>query len=154
MFSLLRRGRQLGLSFKTQADLFDQLVAPILMYGCEVWGYEDIEKIQVVQKKFYKYMLRLNTSTPSAMVFGEFGKFPIDLKIKEQMVGYWAKLKLEPNTKKWNVIMLNIIEELAQGKFVNSKWFNYIKLILTECSKDHLLYQGINDVTIEGRIKE
>ena len=139
MFSLLRRGRELKLSFKTQIDLFDQIVAPVLTYGCEVWGYEKLDDIFAVQKKFYKYMLKLSTSTPTAMVLGEVGKFPIGLKVRELMIGYWTKLINEVNSKKWNVVTYNIIKELSEGEYVKSEWFRAIKNILTECNKDNVL---------------
>lgn len=154
MFSLLKRGRQLGLSFKTQIDLFDQLVAPVLMYGCEVWGYENTYKISVVQRKFYKYLLRLNSSTPTSIVLGEVGKLPIDFKIRELMIGYWVKIKSESNNKKWNVIMYKIIEELTEGKYIQSEWFNFIKLILSECNKENMLNENqINREKLKREIR-
>ena len=39
MFSLLKKGRKLGLYIDVQLQLFDSLILPILLYGCEVWGY-------------------------------------------------------------------------------------------------------------------
>jgi len=40
MFCLLNRCRKLDLSIDVQLDLFDRIVAPILLYGSEIWGYE------------------------------------------------------------------------------------------------------------------
>ena len=37
MFSLLRRSRQLDLPIYLQLELFDSLIMPILLYGCEIW---------------------------------------------------------------------------------------------------------------------
>jgi hypothetical protein len=34
-------GRKHGLSVKIQLDLFDKMVKPILLYGCEVWGFSN-----------------------------------------------------------------------------------------------------------------
>ena len=39
MFSVIQKSRKVGLSISTQIHLFDTMIAPILMYGCEVWGY-------------------------------------------------------------------------------------------------------------------
>ena len=37
MYEVLRKGRIHNLSIKCQLDLFDKIVKPILLYGCENW---------------------------------------------------------------------------------------------------------------------
>ena len=39
MFALLRRSRQLDLPIDLQLELFDSLIMPILLYGCEIWAF-------------------------------------------------------------------------------------------------------------------
>ena len=34
-------GRKDGLSVNIQLDLFEKMVKPILLYGCEVWGFSN-----------------------------------------------------------------------------------------------------------------
>ena len=46
MFALLRRSRQLDLPIDLQLELFDFLLIPILLYGCEIWGFENITMIE------------------------------------------------------------------------------------------------------------
>jgi len=46
MFLLLRRGRFLGLPQDMMLDLFDKLIVPIALYGCEAWGHESLEIIE------------------------------------------------------------------------------------------------------------
>jgi hypothetical protein len=41
-------GRKHGLSVKIQLDLFDKMVKPILLYGCEVWGFSNNDIIEKV----------------------------------------------------------------------------------------------------------
>ena len=40
MFYVLRKARKLSLPIDILLQLFDAMVAPILLYGAEVWGYE------------------------------------------------------------------------------------------------------------------
>jgi hypothetical protein len=40
MYEVLRKGRIHNLSIKCQLDLFDKIVKPILLYGCEIWGFD------------------------------------------------------------------------------------------------------------------
>jgi hypothetical protein len=37
----LKKSRKLNLPIDLQIELFDTMVAPVLLYGCEVWGSEN-----------------------------------------------------------------------------------------------------------------
>ena len=37
---------KIKLEVETQLHLFDALFKPILLYGCEVWGYENVEETE------------------------------------------------------------------------------------------------------------
>ena len=65
IFALLRRNRQLNLPLDIQLELFDFLVLPILTYGCEVWGFENINLIEKLHLKYPYYSLSLKMSTPT-----------------------------------------------------------------------------------------
>ena len=45
MFSILKRSRVFNLPINIQLTLFDGMVTPILLYGCEAWGNENIDVI-------------------------------------------------------------------------------------------------------------
>ena len=70
MYDVLRKARKHNLSIKCQVELFDKIVKPILTYGCEIWGFENIELLERVRLKFYKLVMRLKPSTASDMVNG------------------------------------------------------------------------------------
>ena len=46
MYSVLRKSRSLHLPIDLQIKLFDSLVLPILLYGSEIWGYENHENFE------------------------------------------------------------------------------------------------------------
>ena len=68
MFSMLVKARQLSLPIDIKCDLFDKIVLPVLLYGCEIWGHRSIDKLEIFYRNF---LLKLNKSTPSGMVYGE-----------------------------------------------------------------------------------
>ena len=83
MYVLISKSRRLNLSTDIQLHLFDSLVVPILLYGCEIWGYENNSLIEKLHLKFCKYILRVKKTTPSCMIYGELGRFPLDTIIVE-----------------------------------------------------------------------
>ena len=71
MYEVLKIGRMHKLSIKCLLDLFDKMIKPILLYGCEVWGFSDNDILEKIHLKYCKILLNLKTSTLSYMVYGE-----------------------------------------------------------------------------------
>jgi hypothetical protein len=44
MYDILNKGRVHNLSVSCHLDLFDKIIIPMLTYGSEIWGYENIDK--------------------------------------------------------------------------------------------------------------
>ena len=42
-------------------SIFDKMITPVLLYGCEVWGWEYCNQIENVQFYFYKRILGLGS---------------------------------------------------------------------------------------------
>ena len=77
LFSMIKKGRILNLPFDIQIDFFNKIIKPILLYGCEVWGFGNCDVIERIQPIFYKYIFNLKISTPSYMIYSELGVKPI-----------------------------------------------------------------------------
>jgi hypothetical protein len=45
---------------------------------------------------FEKNILHLKATTPNCMIYGELGRYPLDIDIQLWNVSYWAKLLLPP----------------------------------------------------------
>ena len=59
---------------------------PILLYGSDMWGFENIIDIERIHLQFCKRILHLSKSTPNYMVYGELGCFPLSINIKMRVV--------------------------------------------------------------------
>ena len=92
MFFLLSKCQSFSIPLDLQCELFDRLVVPILLYGSEVWGFRSNAVAKRVHLKFCKYSVKLKKSTGNCMVYGELGRFPIEVAIKTRMIGYWGKI--------------------------------------------------------------
>jgi hypothetical protein len=77
MYDVLKGGRLHNLSIKCQLELFDSMVKPIILDGCEIWGFGNNEIIERIHLKFCKLLLHINTSTLDYMVDGELGRYLI-----------------------------------------------------------------------------
>ena len=94
VYFILQKGRCNNLSVQCHLKLFDAMVLPILLYGCEVWGFEDLKCIEKVHIDFLRKLLPLKKSTPSYMIYGELGRKPLYIHVYTRMVSYWADLVL------------------------------------------------------------
>ena len=65
---------------------------PILTYGCEVWGFGDISCIETVHTDFLKQILHVKKSTPHVMIYGEFGRYPLSIVIKSELLVFGINL--------------------------------------------------------------
>ena len=53
MFSLFIKSRKLNLPIDITLELFGQLVLPVLLYGCEIWGFSNISQIEIFYTHFF-----------------------------------------------------------------------------------------------------
>ena len=112
-----------------QIYLFDKMIKPILLYGCEIWGYGNLDIIETVQLKFYKQILYLKKSTPSFMVYGELGTYPLFVDIQSRMICFWCKVNSN-GKKDIAKTIYDLIYHLNEKGKLNSPWLNYIKKII------------------------
>jgi hypothetical protein len=82
MYEVLKLRRKHNLSIKCLSSLFDKMVKPILLYGCEISGFGNNDVLEKVLLKFCKMILNLKTSTPNYMIYGELGRYPVEIDIK------------------------------------------------------------------------
>ena len=126
VYDIIKKGRLHNLNIETHLELFDKIVKPILLYGCEVWGIGDNSIIERVHLKFCKLLLNLKKSTPDFMIYGELGRYPLDICIKLRIINYWVKL-IHGKQEKLPVILY----QLAKKNYCeNIPWVMKVKNIL------------------------
>ena len=137
-YSLLNKVYNLNLPFDISLELFDQLVLPVLMYGCEVWGFSDITTIEVLHRKFIKKLLGLKSHCPNVMVYGESGTLPISHHLKARMVNFYMRL-VNGKHSKLSYIMYRLLRtKHSQQPHYESVWVSCIANIFSNL--------GMNDI--------
>ena len=146
MYDVLKKGRMYNLSVSCTYDLFDKIVVPILLYGCEVWGFTNIQVIERLHLKFCKMLLCLKKSTPNYMVYAELGIKPLLYNIKSRMVNYWARL-IQYDENRYNCILYNLMLSKSNNNGITFKWLDFIKDVLNECGLTYVWNdQGLYNV--------
>lgn len=137
MFGVIRKIRLFDLPFECQLDLFDKVVVPVLLYACEVWGYENIDIIERVHLRYLKHILNLKSSTPSYMVYGETGRFPLYIIIFTRMITSWVNLIYSNENKLSKIIYLYVRRLFDKGEVFNP-WMCFLKNILDNCGLSNI----------------
>jgi hypothetical protein len=107
----------------------------------EVWGYENLKILEQIHLKFCKRILRVRNTTPNCIVYGELGRFPLEILVKLRMISYWCKLVNNETQLSSSLYRLMLCLK-NQGKN-NFKWINYVESILNRAG---LGYIFINQV--------
>ena len=137
MHCLLKKIRNLDLSIDCQLKLFDNTVLPILLYGCEVWGFEDTKIIEKVYSDFLKYILHVKQSTPHFLLYGELGVFPLNILIKSKMVKFWTSLVIGQNNKLSSLLYDFVFRNNVNNRR-NFKWSSFLKRLFDDVGLSYI----------------
>ena len=98
---------------KMSISLFHTYVAPIMLYNVEnctslsdrnlqsftedtILKDRNDSPINNIHKKFLKYVLGVNKSSPNISVMGETGEIPLSIKAYRLMINYWHRIRELP----------------------------------------------------------
>ena len=150
MFSMLSSVQNLNLPVDLQLNLFQKLVLPVLLYGCEIWGYTDIKAIEQFHRKYLKSVLKLSKYTANSMVYGEMGIHKLEVTVANRMVSFWYRLKFGKDTKIASIIF-NLMKKLFDQNVFKSKWMSQIHNIFDKTGLSYLW--NSNSVNLNSIIK-
>ena len=112
------------LEVETKMHLFDALIKSILLYGCEVWGYENVEQFVVFHRSFLRNILNVRKGVPKVRIYVELGQTELNFSIWQRMASYWNKVNSN------NQSLLSLMLEWLNHE---NKWSQGVKNILINC---------------------
>ena len=131
LHSLRASFREKHIPLDCQLEICQKTIEPILLYGAEVWGFENLAPLETFQLKYLKHMLGVRPSTPTYMTLGEAGKVPISVKIKQQMIMFWKRLMTGSHDKISFILYQIMLKDTIENN-AHYKWLAAIEGILTE----------------------
>ena len=100
--------------------LFDTLVKPILLYGSKIWAHEGTEILDKLQFRFCKYILLVNRTTCSNMVYGELGEYSFNISAQTRMIMFWANICQDSEKSKISNLMYKLLYKLNEENVYKS----------------------------------
>ena len=85
LYLLRKRTVTLHLPIDCHLKLFDQTITPILLYGSEITGFGNFYALEKVHLGFLRSVLKMKNSTPLSMIYGEFGRLPLEIQGETRM---------------------------------------------------------------------
>ena len=104
------------------------------MYGSEVWGPQNSNLADKLQVWFLKLTLGLHMRTPTVMMRGETGCYPISIDITVRVLCYWFKIvqcKFFKYDRNWIPVKYKTVNVVTFGNLMKDEncLYNVIKLI-------------------------
>ena len=123
MYSLIQKGRRLNLPTDVMLKLFDKCVELILLYG-----YENFDIPEKGHTKLCKLIFGVSKCSHNKPIYGELGRYPLSVTIKQRMVCFWTKL-LKSSNENLNKVMHIILHNLYCFFVHLSPWIKCISNI-------------------------
>lgn len=113
--------------FERKLFIFNHLVKSVIMYGAEIWGWEEHEKVEAILTRYIRWILELDRCTPSYIVRMEAKVDKIRIDAGRRAVKFEMKVRRERR----NEILLECYRVLDRGE--ETKWTIKRKNYLERC---------------------
>lgn len=110
-------------NYKRRILLFNYLVKSILLYGSEIWGWQEHPKVEAVQLRYLKWTLEADIVTPGYVVTRETNADKIRIDSGKRASKYEIKIR----KKTENIILKECMKEI-DGKKIETRWAEHRKL--------------------------
>ena len=136
-YSLIAKTRRLKLPLDIQLHLFDACVIPILLYGSEVWGFSNLQDIELFHHQFCKYILKIGKKSINSIALGELGRHRLEKTVKLKMLNFWTRL-ITGKKEKIALALYHKLKNLYDTDEYRSPWISHIKIILDDIDQSQL----------------
>ena len=122
-FSLISKSKEWG-GFQPRLFLylFDHMVAPILNYASEIWGFEEWSKLETL--KACKYALDVRPSTSTDAVYAELGRVGLQCQRHVNILNFFARLSSLDSQRYARKAFSMLINDVGNG---HDNWVSHAR---------------------------
>ena len=152
---LYKKINKFNLPIDLQLKMFDHTVLPILLYGSEIWGFENIDQLETFHNDFLRKISNMRKSTPIYILHGELGRYPISINIKMRMLGFWISMITGKAEKFSRILYKTLLDDEISG-IKQYKWVSCIKNILQSTGKNNIwLSQKVDNIrSVKSQVQQ
>ena len=85
--------------------------------------------------------MNLKKSTPNYMIYGELGKYPVEIDIKIRIISFWGNIICGKQSK-ISCIMYSLSHHLYSQHNFDIKWIKCLEKILNETGFSNTMYMA------------
>ena len=98
-------------------------------------------------------IFKTKKTTPNIILYGELGRYPVEILIKSRMIGFWQRI-INGKVDKISYKLYSVILNMNNRNLFHSKWITAVKSILTDSGFEHLWINQDNiPMTISKKVK-
>ena len=140
-FGIAKRSRALNLSPSCELHILNTVVKPILLYGCEIFCFDNYSVLEKFYLQCIKRILRVNKTTPDYMVYGESGCMPLYVDIIERALSFYVKTKYtQPHSLQYK--LQQNLHNIYGINCRSSPYLQYIKRHLDNLGYTYIFYNA------------
>ena len=136
-FGLLDKIIKFNLPLDVCIDLYEKLIVPVMLYGCEVWGFENNRQLNITCNNYMRRLLGVNKSTPLCMVYGELGATLIEEYINNRIINFWFRIATGDDNK-ITTILYRFIKHLYDQNIYQSPWLKNVNNLLNSSGMSNI----------------
>ena len=126
-------------------DLFDKFISPILNYASEVWGFHKAKDIEQVHLSFNKRLLGIRKSAQNDFVYGELGRFPMEIIRYWRIIKYWLKIVTGQKSPLVNAVYVDSVNNIDRN--TSYTWTRAVRQLLFKCGFGEVWFnQGVGSI--------
>ena len=120
--------RKFGGDWERKMMMFNVLVNSIVMYGVEIWGWEERKPVEALQERYIRWITELQKCTPEYIVREEIKVDLISIEAGFRVLKYQEKIKKRTG----NEILKECRREMEKREWENTRWGKELEKMLAE----------------------
>jgi hypothetical protein len=125
-------------------EMFDTFIGPILFYACEIWGFHAAQSIESLHLRYCKKVLSVRKCVPNNCVYGELGRYPLQVLRYVRIVKYWLHIVSGKKSRYVNILYQDALNNIDKNN--RPSWIRSVRsLLLTNGFGEVWINQGVSD---------